>query len=135
MNSELALFIILYILMPRKGIKYVFEFFQFRITASIQCRTKNDIRIRLRGFIKILYIFIHFNFEKGNQRIISNEMQRLKKRSRRLVSQTTLLTTSPRNCFCSFYPFHFTTFFHPLLSHHALPNYLFVMVLNDVIFP
>lgn len=76
MNSELALFIILYILMPRKGIKYVFEFFQFRITASIQCRTKNDIRIRLRGFIKILYIFIHFNFEKGNQRIISNEMQR-----------------------------------------------------------
>ena len=76
MNSELALFIILYILMPRKGLKYVFEFFQFRIIASIQCRTKNDIRIRLRGFIKILYIFIHFNFEKGNQRIISNEMQR-----------------------------------------------------------
>lgn len=76
MNSALALSIILYILMRRKGIKYVFESFQFSIIASIQGRTKNDIRIRLRGFIKMLYLFIRFNFEKGNQRISSNETQR-----------------------------------------------------------
>ena len=74
MNSAFKLclsyyYIISYILTPRKAIKYVFEYFQFRILASIQDRSKNDIRIRLRGVI-------HFNFKKGNQRKISNEMQR-----------------------------------------------------------